>query len=121
MSIKDRQVAGLFLEIFVVVVILGLLSAVAVPHVSQMMSKSKFVSRETEFQNIQTAVTEMLHDSISGTLEPVGPTADMGRVHTTDTPPLVLKDYLLGMKDGSVRLGCTYSFSADGTVNQIRP
>jgi type II secretory pathway pseudopilin PulG len=118
---QEKQVAGVFLEIFVVVVILGLLSAVAVPHVSQMMSKSKFTARETEFQNIQTAVIEMLHDSIIGTLEPVGPTADMSWVHTTDTPPLILTDYLLGVKDGSVRLGCTYSFSADGTVNQIKP
>jgi len=118
---QEKQVAGLFLEIFVVVTILGLLSAIAVPHVGQMMSKSKLVSRETEFQNIHTAVTEMLHDSISGTLEPVGPTSDMNRVHTRDTSPLVLKDYLLGMNDGSVKLGCTYSFSADGTVNQIKP
>ena len=118
---QEKQVAGLFLEIFVIVTILGLLSAVAVPHVGQMMSKSKFVSLETEFQNIQTAVTEMLHDSISDTLEPVGPTADMGQVHTADTPPLVLKDYLLDVKDGSVKLGCTYSFSTDGTVNQIKP
>ena len=118
---QDKQVASIFLEIFVVAVILGVLSAVAIPQVGQMMSKSKFVSRETEFQNIQTAVMEMLKDSISGTLEPVGPTADMGQVHTADKPPLVLKDYLLGMKDGSVRLGCTYCFSADGTVNQINP
>jgi type II secretory pathway pseudopilin PulG len=118
---QEKQVAGIFLEIFVVVVMLGLLSAVAVPHLGQMMSKSKSVSLETEFQNIQTAVTEMLYDSNIGTLEPVGPTADMSRVHTTDTPPLVLMDYLLGVKDGSVRLGCTYSFSADGTVNQIKP
>lgn len=118
---QEKQLAGLFLEIFVIVAILGLLSAVAIPHVGQMMSKSKRISLETELQNMQTAVTEMLHNSITGTLEPVGPTADMGQVHTTDTPPLVLKDYLLGMSDGSVRLGCTYSFSADGTVNQIRP
>ncbi len=117
----EKQAAGLFLEIFVVVVILGLLSAIAIPHVGQMMSKSKLASSETEFQNIQTAVTEMLHDSVTGTLEPVGPTADMGQVHTADSPPLVLKDYLLGMSDGSVRLGCIYSFTANGTVNQIKP
>jgi type II secretory pathway pseudopilin PulG len=118
---QDKQVASIFLEIFVVAVILGVLSAVAIPQVGQMMNKSKFVSRETEFQNIQTAVTEMLEDSITGMLEPVGPTADMGRVHTTDMPPLVLKDYLLGVKDGSVRLGCNYAFTADGTINQIVP
>jgi len=118
---QEKQVAGIFLEIFVVVVTLGLLSAIALPHVSQMISKSKHVSLETELQNIQTAVTEMLCDSETGTLEPVGPTADMGQVHTCDTPPLVLKDYLLGEADGPDELDCTYIFSADGTVNQVIP
>src|SRR4030042_122552 len=95
---QDKQVAGLFLEIFLVVAILGSLSAVAIPHVSQMIQKSKVEARETEYQDITTAVAEMLLDSSIGTLEPIGPTTDMREVHTRDDPPLAPSDYLLGRK-----------------------
>ena len=118
---QEKQAAGFFLEILVVVVILGLLSAVALPHVGQMFGKSKAVSLETEFQNIQTAVTEMLCDSETGTLELVGPTGNMSQVRTSDTPPLILADYLLGESEGSDGLACTYGFATDGTVHQIVP
>jgi Tfp pilus assembly protein PilE len=74
---QDKQVAGIFLEVFLVVLILGLLLAVAIPHIGQMLSKSKTASQHTEPQNIRTAVTEMLCDSRTGTLEPAGPTDDI--------------------------------------------
>jgi Tfp pilus assembly major pilin PilA len=118
---KDRQVAGLFLEIFLVVTILGALSAIAIPHVSQMINKSRAESREAELHNIQTAVTEMLDASVSKTLEPVGPTRDMYQVRTRDTPPLVLSDYLLRRNENSLKLSCSYLFSANGTVRQMLP
>ena len=117
---QDKQVAGLFLEIFLIVAILGSLSAIAIPHVSQMIQKSKAEARETEYQDITTAVAGMLLDSSSGALEPIGPTTDMSTVHTRDDTPLVLSDYLLGRKD-NVTLGCSYSFTADGTVLQMMP
>ena len=118
---QDKQVAGLFLEIFVVVVMLGTLSAIAIPHVSQMIHKSKVEARETEYQDITIAVAEMLLDSNSGTLEPIGPTTDMSTVHTRgDDTPLVLSDYLLGGKE-TLTLGCSYAFTADGTVLQMMP
>ncbi len=118
---KEKQVAGIFLEIFVVVLILSLLLAVAIPHVGQMLSKSKAVSRETELQNIRTAVIEMLCDSGAGILEPVGPTNDMSEVHTRDIPPLFLSDYLQGRSGCSGEDPCTYSFTADGTVVPMGP
>ena len=118
---QEKQTSILFLEIFVIITVLGLLSAIAIPHVGQMVNKSKSASRETEFHNIQTAVTEMLYESAAGKLESVGPTADMDRVRTCDTPPLVLKDYLLGADESPLRLGCTYGFTADGTVVQYMP
>jgi hypothetical protein len=118
-NMQEKQVAGLFLGIFLVVAILGILSAIAVPHVSQMIHKSKVEAWETEYQNIQTAVAEMLLDSTCGTLEPIGPTADMSKVHTRDATPLVLADYLLG--DDSLKSGCSYAFTANGTVVQVIP
>ena len=117
---QEKQVAGLFLEIFLVVAILGTLSAIAIPHVSQMIHKSKAEARATEYQNIQTAVAEMLLESNSGTLEPIGATNDMSKVHTRDDTPLVLSDYLLGGKD-TLTLGCSYAFTADGTIVQMIP
>jgi type II secretory pathway pseudopilin PulG len=121
MNMQERQATGLFLEIFVVMAILGILSAIAIPHVGQMINKSKVESREVELHNIHTAVTEMLYDSTTRTLEPVGPTVDMSQVHTRDTPPLVLSDYLLGLNGNSLKLSCSYIFNADGTVTQVLP
>jgi type II secretory pathway pseudopilin PulG len=118
---QQKQLAGFFLEIFVVVAILGTLAAVAIPHVVQMVSKADTVSHQSEFQNIQTAVVEMLYDSVTGILEPVGPTTDMNEVRTSDDPPLVLTDYLSGPETGSLSSGCYYVFTADGTVMQILP
>ena|SRR4030042_2247813 len=116
---QEKNVASLFLEIFVVVAILGTLSAVALPRVGPMFHKGNVASQETELHNIQTAMTEMLIDSVTGTIEPVGPTADMSQVRTTDTPSLALVYYLRGLDGDSVRSHCTYTFTADGAVKQV--
>jgi len=118
---KENRGLGFFLEAFVVVAILGTLSAIAIPSVGQLVGKGKIESYDTELLNIQTAVTEMLSDSANGTLKPVGPVADMSQVQTSDEPPLVLTNYLFGLDETSVRSGCTYTFAADGTVTQILP
>jgi len=49
-----------------------------------MIGKAEEGSQETEFRNIQTAVVEMLYDSPSGMMGPVGPTADMSEVRSGD-------------------------------------
>jgi Tfp pilus assembly major pilin PilA len=118
---QEKNVTSLFLEIFVVVAILGTLSAIAIPRVGQMFNKGKVESQESELHNIQTAVTEMLFDSVTGTLAPVDSTANMSQVLTTDAPPLVLVGYLWGMNGDLVKSRCTYTFAADGTVKQILP
>jgi Tfp pilus assembly major pilin PilA len=115
---QEKKVAGFFLEIFMVVAVLGTLSAIAIPRVGQMMAKTDTVAQKSELHIIQVAVIEMLCDSSARTLEPVGPTADMGEVLTTDTPPLVLADYLI-TDGGSLSLGCNYTFDANGKVTQI--
>ena len=116
---QQRQAAGLLLTIFVVLGILGILSAIAIPHVNQMIYKTKAEARETEFLKIQTAVIEMLRESACGMLEPIGPTADISQVRTRDAEPLVLSDYLSGIKDNCLASGCQYSFTSDGTVLQV--
>ena len=120
-AVQTRKASGYFIEIFVVVAILSFLSAIALPNIGQLISKGKIESYQSEFRNIQTAVTEMLTDSDTGTLQPVGPTDDMSQVKTNDTPPLVLTDYLIGLDETSVKSGCTYTFAANGTVTQTPP
>jgi len=117
---QERKAAGFFLEVFIVVLVLGTLSAIAIPRVGQMIERGGVVAQETELHNIQTAVIEMLCDSSTRALEPVGPTTDMNEVLTRDTPPLVLADYL-GMEDDSLSCGCNYTFAADGKVTQVAP
>ena len=114
---QEKQAAGLFLEIFMVVAILATLLAVAVPRIGQMISKTETVSHETELKTVQAAVIDMLCDSSTRTLQPVGPTADMKEVLTGDTPPLILADYLM-TDGGMLSSGCCYSFDINGRVTQ---
>lgn len=114
---RIKQAAAVLL-VAVILAILGLLAAIAIPHVGEMLAKQEAETRTAELFTVQTAVSEMLYRSICGTLEPVGPTADMSRVCTRDICPLVLSDYLVDMTLDS---GCSYSFTADGTVVQVAP
>lgn len=107
-------------ELLVVVAILGVLAAVAVPNVGNFIGRGKTESYETELHNIQTAVMAMLADSAAGSLiaVPVA-TNDMSTVETADTVPLVLSAYLTGLNsDGTVKSICEYAFTANGTVTQ---
>jgi Tfp pilus assembly major pilin PilA len=117
-AMQEKQTALVFIEMFVVVAILGILSAVAIPHVGQMIYKSKAEASYAELHNIQTAVTEMLCDSNAGTLEPVGPVNDLKQVKTRDPQPLILADYLMA-ETNYLKSGCLYCFTADGTVMQM--
>lgn len=118
---QERAGVNFFIEVVVVVAIMGFLAAIAIPNAGQLISKGKIGSSQSEFRNIQTAVVEMLTESTTGTLQPVGPTADMSEVQTTDTPPLVLTDYLISLDGTLVKSGRTYMFAVDGRVTQTPP
>jgi Tfp pilus assembly protein PilE len=117
---QNRPGMGYFLEALVVVAVLGILSAVALPNIGKLVNKGKVESYGSELHNIQTAVVEMLSDSLNGTLKPVGPTANLSQVQTSDAPSLVLTDYL-GLNGGLIKSGCMYAFTANGTVTQTYP
>lgn len=116
MELKQR--ARFFLTSFVILGILGVLSAIAIPNVERIIAKSEADERVMELLEIKSAVHDMLLQSVCGSLEPIGPTKNMRKVHTTDTCPLVLTDYLDDIKLDS---GCSYCFAADGAVMQTPP
>jgi hypothetical protein len=117
-NLPDKQLAGLFLGIFVAVGVLVLLAATAIPHLGAMTAKGKDAARANEYVTIRIAVMEMLNDSTAGTLLATGPTTDMGEVRTTDANPLVLTDYLNSSNSKTDELGCRYTFDTGGTVIQ---
>ncbi len=111
------------IELLVVVAILGVLAAVAVPNVGKFIGKGKSESYETELHNIKTATMAMIVDSTSGSITGgVGvPTQDMDDI-TTDGGASALSEYMTGLNaDGIVKTGCTYTFTADGAVTQTTP
>ena len=109
-------------ELLVVVAILGVLAAVAVPNVGKFIGQDKSKSYEAELHNVQTAVMAMLVDSTAGVLDgAVAATDDMDTV-TADTTAKKLSDYMTGLDaDGKIKSGCTYAFAVDGTVTQTTP
>ncbi len=113
---QQKYAAGLLVGIFIVLVILGILAAVALPHASQMSYQSQVREREDELLQIKSAVMEMLGESPGGKLVSIGPTADLSLVRTADAEPLYLADYLPAEVSLPLKSGCTYSFTADGLV-----
>ena len=112
------------IELLVVVAVLGVLAAVAVPNVGRFIGEGKTESYETELHNVQTATMALLAESASGELDAVvAATADLGTVLATKTlaGDLKLSDYMTGLDGTSVRSGCTYAFTVDGTVTQTTP
>ncbi len=112
------------IELLVVVAILGVLAAVAVPNVGKFIGEGKSESYDTELHNLQIAVMAMLTDSLSGQLDnSFSGVSDLSVVTATkDTPgDLKLSDYPVGLDGTSVKTGCTYDFSQNGTVMQHHP
>ncbi len=106
-------------ELLVVVAILGVLAAVAIPNVGKFIGKGKTEAYATEMHNIQTATMALLADSTAGVLDAVQTgISDMDLV-TADTSTLLMSAYMTGLNtDGTVKSGCTYTFALDGTVTQ---
>lgn len=119
-------------ELLVVVAIIGVLAAVAVPNVGKFINRGQTEAYETELHNVQTATMAMLADSTTGKLSAVTTaTKDMSDVATTDSTPLLLSDYMTGLGDDPdtagvvettcVKSGCSYTFTDEGTVAQTIP
>jgi type II secretory pathway pseudopilin PulG len=91
---RRKRKIGFILEAIVVLILIAVLSSIAVPRIEQMVDDEQQELRAQELNDIRGAVAEMLADSPSGTLKPVGPTQDMTQVETNDIIPLFLTYYL---------------------------
>ena len=110
------------IELLVVVAILGVLAAVAVPNVGKFIGKGKTESYAVELHNIQTATMAMLVDSSAGALDAASSNVTDMDLVTADTTTKLLSSYLTGLNaDGTVKSGCSYGFTVDGTVTQSTP
>jgi type II secretory pathway pseudopilin PulG len=118
---QRKRKIGFILEAIFVFVIMATLSSIAVPKIADMIGQEQSELRSEELGDIQMAVTEMLADSQTKTLQPVGPTRDMGLVRTTDTPPLALENYLGGSSQYLLKSDCSYSFASDGGITPDCP
>jgi type IV pilus assembly protein PilA len=111
------------IELLVAIALLGVLAAVAIPNLGKFIGQGKTESYAAELHNIQTGTMAMLVDSTTGELDEVYPTAtdDMKTIQA-DSGTLQLNSYLVGLtSNGTIKTGCTYSFTKDGTVTQTIP
>ncbi|MFC1961568.1 type II secretion system protein [Chloroflexota bacterium] len=108
-------------EILVVVAILAIIAVIVGVNAGKYIGRGETEAYAMELQNIQIAVTAMLHDSSARQLDSARTNIhDMDRV-TADSGSLVLSNYLQNLvnEDGLVPTGCQYSFTVDGTVTQV--
>ena len=80
MRIPERGEKGFTLiELLIVVAILGVLAAVVIPNVGRFIGRGEEQAKDTEFANMQSAVTSMMVDNNLQTLDnPVDGTGDSG-------------------------------------------
>jgi len=112
------------IEILVVVALLGILTAVVIPNVLNLMNEGEEEAKQTEWHNIQTAVLAMMvqsdvsqldgasaYDEIQTLVQVQGVTA----TDTVQDPDVVysLDEYLMG---GEYPLKQAYDIALDGGV-----
>ena len=119
------------IELLVVVAILGVLAAVAVPNVGKFIGKGKTEAKETEFANVQTAITAAMADAVSnnvtgGCVVGAG-TANFGNTGGAVNKPFTGTDLTVGpgftvgayIAGGAANVAGSYSIDVAGTVTQI--
>lgn len=96
-------------ELLIVIAILGVLTAVAVPNVGRFMGRGEVESANTEYSTLQTAVMAIVADAgRSDVAAASGITS--GSSITVGTTAYALSDYVTGTIKG------TYSIDTDGVI-----
>ncbi len=105
-------------ELLVVVAILGVLAAVAVPNVGKFMGKGTVEAANTEAHNVQTAVLAAMADSNTSALTAtgtVGPLHASAVLAADGITAVLVHNYFTG------NLEATYTLGADGGITTATP
>ena len=100
-------------ELLIVIAILGVLTAVAVPNVGRFMGRGEVESANTEYSTLQTAVMAMVADAGQSDVQAAsGITNGSSIIIGTgaDATTHLLSDYVTGTIKG------TYDIDADGVI-----
>ena len=106
------------IELLIVVAILGVLAAVAVPNVGRFLGKGTVEAANTEAHNVQTAVLAAMADTNTSALTDSG---TVGSGHTSSVlaadgmTALPVQDYFTG------NLEATYTLGKDGSITGAEP
>jgi prepilin-type N-terminal cleavage/methylation domain-containing protein len=120
------------IELLVVVAILGVLAAVAVPNVGKFIGKGKAEAAQTEFSNVQTALTSAMADAVTSTVLAAA-TGNVTFGNSTDATakPYGNSDVLVGtvgatnynigdyIAGGVDNVAGKYTINAEGKITQL--
>ena len=95
-------------ELLIVIAILGVLTAVAVPNVGRFMGRGEVESANTEYSTLQTAVMAIVADAGRSDVQP-GAVVQGGSI-TVGGTAYALSDYVTGTIKG------TYTVDANGVI-----
>ena len=119
------------IELLVVVAILGVLAAVAVPNVGKFIGKGTSEAAQTEYANVQTAVTAAMADAVTNNVTggcAVGAgTANFGNTGAATNEPFTGTDLTVAtgftvgayMAGGAAKVAGSYSIDVTGAVKQL--
>ena len=96
-------------ELLIVIAILGVLTAVAVPNVGRFMGRGEVESANTEYSTLQTAVMAIVADAGRSDVA-AGTDITSGSSITVGGTAYALSDYVTGTIKG------TYSIDTDGVI-----
>jgi type IV pilus assembly protein PilA len=116
---KYGQKGFTLVELLVVVAILGVLAAVAIPNVGKFIGQGKSEAQAAELHNVQTAAMAAMADAKVGTVSGGGVSANFGNVGGTATECAVDATHNVGsyITGGVAKVHGSYIITATGDVS----